>query len=262
MRRVAVAALTLLAALAGAPAASGQPPIVRPGNESGKFSVELGRELFAGNCSVCHGSQGEGVGPGALRGAVPREGAGPSLIGVGRRAADFYLRTGYMPLAHPDEQPERHRVQFDAREVRALEDYIDSLGKGPPVPTPRPAEGTLSEGLQQFTEHCAGCHQAVGAGGIVTGARVPPLNKATDVQIAEAVRIGPYLMPQFSERQISDRQLNSIIAYVRYAKHPDDRGGLGINHLGPFSEGMVTWLIAAVLLVTFCVLIGERLKRA
>src|SRR5438132_775636 len=83
---------------------------------------------------------------------------------------------------------------------------------GPPVPTPRPAEGTLSEGFQQFTEHCAGCHQAVAEGGIVTGARVPPLNKATDVQIAEAVRIGPYLMPQFSQRQISDRQLNSIIA--------------------------------------------------
>src|SRR3954451_16017129 len=97
---------------------------------------------------------------------------------------------------------------------------------------------------------------------MVTGARVPPLDKATDVQIAEAVSIGPYLMPEFSERQISDRQLNSIITYVRYTKHRNDRGGLGNNPPGPASEGMVTWLIAAVLLVAFCVLIGERLKRA
>ena len=89
-------------------------------------------------------------------------------------------------------------------------------------------------------------------------ARVPPLDKATPVQVAQAVRVGPYVMPRFSERDISNPELDSIIAYVEYTKNPDDRGGWGIGHLGPFPEGMVTWLIAAVALVATCVGLGRR----
>ncbi len=102
--------------------------------------------------------------------------------------------------------------------------------------------------------------QIVGAGGIVTGAVAPPLRHATPTQVAEAVRIGPYVMPKFSERDLSDAELNSIIAYVTYAKDPDDAGGWGINHLGPYPEGMVTWLIAVPVLLVVCLAIGKRLS--
>ena len=98
-------------------------------------------------------------------------------------------------------------------------------------------------------------------GGILTGAKAPPLDRASPVEIAEAVRIGPYLMPRFSTTAISDAELNSIIAYVQYAKNPRDAGGWGINHLGPFPEGMVTWFIGALVLVATCILIGERVRR-
>ncbi len=76
------------------------------------------------------------------------------------------------------------------------------------------------------------------------GAKAPPLDRATPTQIAEAVRIGPYAMPSFTEKAISDAQLNSIVAYVRLRQEPRRRGGWGISHLGPFPEGMVTWLMA------------------
>jgi ubiquinol-cytochrome c reductase cytochrome c subunit len=115
--------------------------------------------------------------------------------------------------------------------------------------------------MRLFAGHCAGCHQIVGAGGYVTGAVPPSLDKATDVQIAEAVRIGPYVMPRFSERAISNRQLDSIIAYVDYIKSPDDRGGWALGHIGPVPEGLVTWFVAAVACVALCVVIGERLRR-
>ena len=248
MRR-ALLAIALVPALAAGPAYA-QPQIVRPGAEGSTSGVELGRELFAGNCARCHGGRGEGTGD------------GPSLTGVGRLATDFYLRTGSMPLDRPDDQPERHRPAFTDREIRAIEDYVDTLGGGPPVPRPHPERGSVSRGLEAFTEHCAGCHQVVGEGGVVTGARVPPLDRATPVQIAQAVRIGPYLMPRFGERQISDAELDSIVAYVEYAKDPDDRGGWGIGHLGPFPEGIVTWLMAAVVLIATCVLLGQRLRRS
>ena len=100
----------------------------------------------------------------------------------------------------------------------------------------------------------------VAEGGYVTNARVPVIKSDTPTQIAEAVRVGPYLMPKFSRKHISDRQLNSIIAYLQASKQPNDRGGWGIGHIGPVPEGMVTWLIAAVALVGLCVLIGERLR--
>ena len=80
------------------------------------------------------------------------------------------------------------------------------------------------------------------------------------MQVAEAVRIGPYLMPRFSAKQISDRQLDSIIRYVSYAKHPDDRGGWSIGHVGPVPEGLVTWFIGIGLVVATCIVIGRRIE--
>ena len=86
----------------------------------------------------------------------------------------------------------------------------------------------------------------------MTGASPPPLEDATPTQIAEAVRIGPYVMPRFSKRTALDRELDSIVRYVQYAKHPDDRGGWAIGHLGPVPEGLVTWFIGADALVGVC----------
>lgn len=257
--------LALLAAFALAAPAAAAPPeygIVRPESEARMPLLELGRALYGGNCATCHGSLGEGVAASApQRGAGNQPGLGPPLRGVGAQAADFYLRTGYMPLASPYEQPRRSRVLFTDREIRALVAYVASLGGGPPIPAPHPDRGSLTEGQRLFTAHCAGCHQVVAEGGYVTGAVAPPLEDATATQIAEAVRIGPYVMPSFSERAISDRQLNSIVRYVEYAKHPDDRGGWAVGHLGPVPEGMVAWLIAGAALVVLLVVIGERYRR-
>ena len=250
MRAVLAAILALLAAPAAAWA--GQPPIVRPSDAAGKPLMQLGDELFAGNCLRCHGIAGAGV---------TRPGSdfqGPSLRGVGPLAADFYLRTGYMPLGSALDQPIRSRQRLSDREQRALVQYVASLGGGPPVPTPDPARGDIARGRDLFTDHCAGCHQVAAEGGILTGAKAPPLDRATATQVAEAVRIGPYVMPKFSERDISDADLDSIVAYVEYAKDPDDAGGWGISHLGPFPEGMVTWFLAMVALIGTCLAIGKR----
>jgi quinol---cytochrome-c reductase cytochrome c subunit len=249
--RIRALLVAVVAALGFAPAAGAAPrPIVRPADEATKSGVELGSELYAANCATCHGTNGVGT---------P---IGPRLRGVGALAPDFYLSTGYMPLGNAHEQPLRTRVLLSKRERDAITSYIASLGKGPPIPSPDPASGNVAEGRELFTEHCAGCHQVVGEGGILPGAKAPPLNSATPVQIAEAVRIGPYVMPTFSKKQITDAQLNSIIAYVQYTKHPQDAGGWGINHLGPFPEGMVAWLLAMPVLLIVCLVIGKRVSRS
>ena len=52
-------------------------------------------------------------------------------------------------------------------------------------------------------------------------------------------------MPRFSTGELSDATLNSVARYILYTRHPDDRGGWGIGHIGPIPEGMVAWLLRA-----------------
>jgi ubiquinol-cytochrome c reductase cytochrome c subunit len=261
-RSVIVACVIAAAVPAAATVAwAGSPPIVRPADERGLAPQDLGAQLFAANCAACHGIDGRGVSGPPQQGTEGIKGLGPSLRGVGAQAADFYTRTGYMPLGDPDDQPVRTRVLFSDRERQAIVRYIASLAPGPGVPSPRPEKGSVATGRELFTEHCAGCHQVVAAGGIMPGAKAPPLDRATPVEIAEAVRIGPYVMPKFSERDISDDELNSIVAYVEYAQNPRDEGGWGIDHLGPFPEGMVVWLIAIVVLLVVCRLLGKGMSQ-
>jgi len=204
--------------------------------------VQTGDHLYGRYCASCHST-----------------GMAPSLRGVGARAADFYVRTGYMPLPHLGLQPRRTRVLFSEPQIRALVAYVASLG-GPGIPTPHPERGNVSEGLHLFTERCAGCHQVVGAGGYVTGAVPPPLSPDSAREIAEAVRIGPNVMPRFTTKALTDRQLDSIVRYLEYARHPNDRGGWAIGHLGPVPEGLVTWFLAVSALVACCLLLGRRLR--
>jgi ubiquinol-cytochrome c reductase cytochrome c subunit len=220
--------------------------------------VQRGRELYLQGCVSCHGPDANGVEPGsAPPGAGGIDGAGPSLVGVGERSADLYLSAGYMPLRNPDDQPRRRDPLNSRDDIRALVAYIGSLG-GPRIPQVRPERGSIAAGLRLFTENCAGCHQIVGEGGYVVGGIAPPLRDATPVQIAEAVRVGPFLMPSFGERQLSDRELDSVIRYVEFAKDPADEGGWSIGRLGPIPEGLVTWLVAGLALVVLARVIGER----
>lgn len=269
LRRVCTAPILALAlgatliAAAGTPGravAAGQNGIVRPDTEPGQPTKYLGSQLFAANCASCHGIAGSGISKGRP-GAGDVIGLGPPLRGVGAQAAHFYLTTGYMPLGNPHQQPYTNRVLFSTKEIRALVDYVASLGKGPGIPYPHPGQGSISEGAQLFTQHCAGCHQEDARGGYVTGARVPPLQGVTATQIAEAVRIGPYLMPKFSASQISGAQLNSIIRYVLSQNHPVNRGGWGIGNIGPIPEGLVTWWIAIPLVLLSCLLLGRKVRR-
>ena len=184
-------------------------------------------------------------------------GIAPSLRGVGPGPVDFYLSTGRMPLEQPREEPLRGTPAFSRRQVDALIAYISSFG-GPAAPTADPGAGNLALGFHAFTLNCAGCHQIVARGGITVDASVPDLEEATAQQIAEAVRMGPYLMPHFDSTQIDQHVLDSITRYVMWTRHPDNAGGWGIYNIGPIPEGMVAWFIGLAALVIVARLIGER----
>jgi len=205
-----------------------------------------GYSLYENGCSSCHGLSLQG-----------KPGVAPSLIGVGAGPVDFYVSTGRMPLDAPRNEPMRARPQYNRSQINALVDYVSAFG-GPPAPTANPSAGDLALGLHDFTLHCAGCHQIVARGGLTLGAQVPNLQQATPPEIAEAVRMGPYLMPRFDSAQIDQHALDSIARYVVWTRRPVNAGGWGIYNIGPIPEGMVAWFVALGAMVLVARLIGER----
>jgi quinol---cytochrome-c reductase cytochrome c subunit len=209
---------------------------------------QRGRELYLTGCQSCHGVDARGI-----------QGTAPSLHGVGAASADFYLSTGRMPLDDPRSQPDRTEPAYDRKSLDDLIVYIGSLG-GPAVPEVDVVGGRLNvaEGQKLFTENCAACHQIAGRGGVMSGAFVPTLLEATPRQVVEAARIGPYVMPRFSEAQLNDRELAAIARYVQYAKHPENPGGWALFNVGPVPEGMVAWLIGLLALLLLIRMLGRN----
>ena len=219
----------------------------RPGRpQPATASVAAGRALFVEGCSSCHGFNAGGI-----------AGVAPSLHGVGASAADFMLTTGRMPLNVIGEQEHRATPKYTPAQIASLDAYVGSFG-GPGIPKVDTRSAPISEGQELFAVNCSGCHQIAARGGMVTGASVPSLTSATPAQVAEAVRLGPYLMPRFSAAELSDRQVAAIARFVVSMRDPPSPGGAGIGYIGPVPEGMVTWFFALPLILLATRLIGRR----
>ena len=237
---VAVAGTWLMpAAHAAAPAvtqASGPPDVVH---------------TWLADCAVCHGSDGHG------------SDRAPSLVGAGPALVDYELSTGRMPLpptAGPKTKTRRHPPAYDSNRRAALVTYVVSLtgGGGEAIPTVDLAHADLAAGGEQFRLQCAACLAWAGDGGALLHREAPALHAASTVQIAEAVRTGPGVMPAFGQAALDDAQLDAVVAYVRYLDHPRDRGGQPLWHLGPMAEGAVAVILGLGVLMLVTVWIGER----
>ncbi|MFI7427687.1 c-type cytochrome [Micromonospora sp. NPDC049836] len=257
------AAAGAVIALAAGPAALAAPAAVAPGNAPVAPSLAnapvapapataapapaAGEELYRQNCASCHGDQGQG----AQR--------GPSLIGVGAAAVDFQVGTGRMPIPREMQQPRRGEPVFSADEIAALVGHVTSFGGGGPQ-IPRVGGGSLSSGRELFAANCAPCHGGTGAGAPLTNGWIaPPLYEATPVQVAEAIRVGPGLMPVFPSQVLTDQQVDDLAGYVqRLRSERLDRGGNPLGRLGPLAEGLAAWVATLGLLVAAARWLGRR----
>ncbi len=240
--------------------------------------IANGEYLYNVHCSSCHAPGGYG------------SAKAPELYNVGAAAADFYLATGRMPLYDPLAQAQKATHPFfDAGQIQALVSYVadlprldhmpNSTGPGIPqilplCPTPRQSSAsgssaasassnpncvTLSFGQQTFALNCEMCHQAVGAGGMLSkGDVVPSLQNASALLAAEAMRTGPLPMPKFGPGQLDAKQLSAVAQFVAYLNHPDNRGGLAISNFGPVAEGFVAIVIGFGFLLFVSRMIGTR----
>ena len=227
-------------------------PVDATARPSHRPAVDV-RATYLGDCGVCHGAGGRGTT------------RGPTLVGIGRASVDYWVSTGRMPLGDPRlyalnarKTPARHPPRYSRPVIDALVDYVASFGAGgTDIPRVDVRAANLAEGGELFRAQCAACHAWAGDGGALLHREAPSLHRATATQIAEAVRVGPGLMPAFGTAAVSDRQLDSVAAYVRYLDHPKDRGGNPLWHLGPVAEGAIAWIFGTGILVLATRWIGE-----
>jgi ubiquinol-cytochrome c reductase cytochrome c subunit len=221
-------------------------------------TIKAGEVLFDMHCESCHGVGGVGA-------------KGPELLDVGPAAVDFFLSTGRMPLADPSQEPTPGPPYFNRKQIAEIVAYVNFLdvshgtpGVGIPSVTPPCNKETsncptLSEGNDLFLMNCAQCHDASGAGGMLShGYVIPSLRSATREQIAEAIRVGPRPMPDFGPGQLTDQQVSAIADYVYYLAHSGNRGGFGIANFGPVPEGFVAIIFGLGILLIVSRVIGNR----
>ncbi len=206
--------------------------------------------LYQQDCATCHGARGQGTS------------RGTRIAGAGTALVDYMLSTGRMPLTQPTDKLERHPPAYDDATRAALVRYIaDFAPGGPPIPDVDLAHADLGRGLQLFQLNCAPCHSAAGSGGALLDTSAPDLHESAPTQVAEAVRSGPSPMPVFGAAALNAQQLNDVVAYVQQLRHPDDRGGIALDRLGPLPEGAVALVIGLGGLIVVTILI-ERRRRA
>ena len=161
-------------------------------------------------------------------------------------------------------RPRRRTPAYTPQQIAELDQFVASLGPGPPIPPADPRAGNLAEGGELYQANCAACHSSTGIGGALTnGLQAPGLQHSTPTDIAEAVRLGGQglrtgNMPKFGPDVLDQHQLDSIARYVLYLQHPQDRGGAGLGHVGPIVEGLVAWVGGLLILVVLVRWIGTK----
>lgn len=218
--------------------------------------VQRGADLFGARCAICHGEEGRGVSPEAQPNSW-----GPNLQGLGPAAFDFVIRTGRMPLEDPSDPIVHQEQKLSDSEREAIVAYARTLpGGGPDVPEIGDWEDAeLAQGLELFTSNCAACHGPTAAGIAVGQNDVSSnLDVATPIEIAEAIRTGPGVMPLFGEDLIDDEELESIVRWVVDLRDRDSPGGATFGRSGPVTEGLVAWVVGIGLLAVVMYLLGEK----
>jgi ubiquinol-cytochrome c reductase cytochrome c subunit len=242
---VVVLALSVLGAFYAAVAAPQSVAQEEPVNQS--VQVQEGRELYLTGCSTCHGLD--------LQGGA----GGPSLIGSGASAVVFQVESGRMPLHAGVQQAPRKQVKYSLAEIDSLAAYIQENGGGPTVPEGDLTDGDLALGGALFRTNCASCHNFAGSGGALTyGKYAPTLKPSSARVIYTAMQHGPESMPRYSDATLTPAEKRAIVRYVRYTTKADDVGGAGLGRYGPFSEGLVAWVVGITVLVGMTLWIGNR----
>ncbi len=191
-------------------------------------SSEVGQELFAENCAVCHGDFGEG----GINPARPGDIIAPiSTSEYLKTRDDFTLRAiisqgqpnfGMSPFGSESGGP------LDVEEVDAIVAYMRTWEENPPVELPpevSAAQVDLS-GEEIYTDLCSQCHGVNGEGGIGPSFSDPGFQDAnSDQEVFDTISLGHEATAMIGWGEIlSAEQIQQVVDFIRTLESAPDFG--------------------------------------
>ncbi|MGE5223076.1 MAG: c-type cytochrome [Omnitrophica WOR_2 bacterium] len=181
--------------------------------------LEEGQQLFAHNCSPCHGSFGEG-------GPNP---SNPGQMIIPISSAEYLKTRDDVTLRSiiSQGQPNFGMSPFgssnggllDDDQIDAIVTYIRSWEANPPVEQPAEAKAkTVSlNGEEIFNALCTQCHGKDGAGGSAPSLQDPQFqDKYTDQNIADSINLGHPSTSMIAWGKIlNNDQITQLTQYIR-----------------------------------------------
>lgn len=212
-RREIVCSVLIILALAGCQGLAGEPQIVatlppRPtalpiSLPQQPLDLAQGAQIYAENCTRCHGISGAGDGELVLSGEVTQimDFTDPTTMSAVSPEEYFRIITeGRLETLMP---PWGESLSEDARWSVAL--YVYTL----PV-----TQALLAEGEQLWQAHCAECHAADGSG-TADGAPLPNLLRVSNDQARATIANGiENQMTAFADT-LTPEQITAVTAYAR-----------------------------------------------
>jgi high-affinity iron transporter len=197
---------------------------------SSALDVAEGRAIYAQRCASCHGASGLGDGP-AGRGLNPA----PPAIGT-------------VELMHGQSPGLTYRVVSVGIAGTPMAGYAGTLTPQQRwnvvayVGSMRATEAQRLEGEGLYTQRCASCHGAAGAGDGAMArslSRLPPdigtvgwQSEHSDDQLAEVVRAGIPGTAMPPSNELSPPQVQSVVAYLRTLPMKDRVNGVFASESG------------------------------
>jgi len=171
------------------------------------ISVPYGKELFAQNCSACHGEEGRRPKPG-----IPTLNT-PAVLAIADDA--FYwdiIRHGKKGT----QMPAWEKI-LTPTQVKSLVLYVRSWSGGKVDRSEvLSAEGTVRRGRAIFYGHCAGCHGSKGEGGIGVSLRSETFQAlVSDEFLRDTITFGRGHTPMPANYDLNSKEVRDVIAYIR-----------------------------------------------
>lgn len=191
------------------------------------LAVSAGRSLFADNCAMCHGENGEGVAAPALN--------DKQFLAETHDEVIFSLISSGVPGTKMPAWNQAHGGPFTDQQVRQLVAFIRSWEANAPDRRAQALAGDLAKGLVIFSSTCFVCHGENGQG----TARAPALNDPVklaqfdDAWYAETIANGRPAkgMPTWGT-VLAPTQIRDIVALLRAWQR-----GETVNPPGPGTQG-------------------------
>jgi ubiquinol-cytochrome c reductase cytochrome c subunit len=205
-----------------------------------------GADIFAANCSGCHGALGQG---GVAVPSLPYPPPPLAPAGFASLVAPMVRQGGI-------QMPSFAR-QLTEAQIQIVAQYVSQQ-----IADPAARRADVAYGGQIYRLYCAACHSTTGRGGAMTrGRNAPDISQYPAAEALAAMILGRGNMPVFAGHALDVRQQTSVALYVDVLVHAPSPGGAGLGYLGPVPEGAVG-AGALIILIFIAVWLAWKSRKA